>query len=182
MPDEDDQEKVYTDYGYSCYLGDEGSYMLTTDLERLITESKESGEGWIRKYCEILGDSPINEAKENITNTVSELLSNGSKETLEWSEYDVTNMTFENFKDFSMDLYNAGEITLLDHAIMTFNPLEATERYGFEESYFKTTEKADGSRNWIEEFKAKYEYDAKYGNDLGMESNKRILDILSTFV
>lgn len=69
-----DKEVVSTEYGYSCYVGDEGTYMLKEDLEKLIVESQEKGEGWIRTYREILGDKKISEIQSTSVRYSDKLL------------------------------------------------------------------------------------------------------------
>ena len=51
-----DTEYTYTDYGYSCFIGDTGKpYMLHDDYQKLAEECKQNGEPFCPKYLEILG-------------------------------------------------------------------------------------------------------------------------------
>lgn len=96
--------------------------------------------------------------------------------------YDITNMSFDRLCELSKKLLDEEKITLLDHAIITFDPGKSPQKLGFEENYFKSEQFSNGNRNWLEEFRLRYEQDAKLGNKQGFENNRRIHEILSRLV
>lgn len=74
------------------------------------------------------------------------------------SKYDVRNITTEETADLSQQLYDAGEISLLDHAILSFDPDHIP--YG---SGFLTQEDTTGHRDLILEYEARIRMDQKMG-------------------
>lgn len=101
-------------------------------------------------------------------------------------ELDVRNATFEEVIDMSNALYEAGKISLKEHAVLTFDYGRAAnnlKRYapgyipvGFD--MYETVSDPHGRRDWIAEFKARAARDLKFGNLVGHQSNMKILEIL----
>lgn len=105
----------------------------------------------------------------------------GGKNLNIWSDMaqqiDIRNASFEELCDVSLALYQTGQITLLDHASLTFNPNQSPqELIG---NYFMTKVNADGKRDWIAEYEARAARDLKMNNLSGYEYNKDILEILA---
>lgn len=104
----------------------------------------------------------------------------GENNRLELAEkHDITDMTYDEFKDLSQSLYEKGKITLLDHAIMTFNPQKSPQNTVIKDNYYLTEETHDGKRNWLNEFTARYQRAQNLNNTQGSKHYKRILDILT---
>ena len=98
-----------------------------------------------------------------------------------WSElkdqYDIRNATFEELSDISSRLYQSGEISLLDHAIMTFDPSKSQQAVN--PNINETISTPDGRRDWITEFQSRAYRDLKNNNLQGYTQDKHISDILS---
>lgn len=100
--------------------------------------------------------------------------------------HNVRNATFDEIKTISKALYDAGEISLKEVAVLTFdferatNYLKQNSPVSIPDSFnmYKTTSNSNGERDWIAEFEARAQEDFKYGNLLGYHSNKKILTIL----
>ncbi|WP_422446525.1 hypothetical protein [Thermoanaerobacterium sp. DL9XJH110] len=95
-------------------------------------------------------------------------------------EYDIRNASLEELCDISSKLYEAGEISLADHAILTFDPGKSPQKV--RPNIFLTKASADGRRDWIAEYEARANMDLKIGNTPGYKNNRRILDILRRLV
>ena len=106
------------------------------------------------------------------------------------SEYDVREATFDEICKISNKLYEAGEITLREHAILTFDYDRATKdiigiarNLGREVSpsysMYATESNGNGERDWIAEYEARIKQDFKQNNMIGYHNNKKILDILN---
>lgn len=101
--------------------------------------------------------------------------------------YDVRNSTFGEIVEMSGALYGAGKISLSEHAALTFDYDRATDNIkrhasGYISGDFnlhETFANSDGQRDWIAEFEARASKNFKFGNLLGYESDKRVLDILN---
>ena len=89
------------------------------------------------------------------------------------SKYDVRNITTEETANLSQELYNAGEISLLDHAILSFNPSHIP--YG---SGFLTQADSTGHRDLISEYETRIDMDKKMGNSQSLVNNERVLEYL----
>lgn len=98
-----------------------------------------------------------------------------------WSElkdkYDIRNATFDELSNISSQLYKAGEISLLDHAIITFNPSKS--KLAVKPNINATQGTQDGRRDWIVEFQSRAYRELKNNNLQGYIQNKRISGILS---
>lgn len=101
-------------------------------------------------------------------------------------QYDVRNATFEEIKEISNALYQAGEISMKEHMILTFDFGRATADIrrnapGYVSTDFdmyKTPANENGQRDWIAEIKARAADHFKYGNIIGYETNSKILAVL----
>lgn len=89
------------------------------------------------------------------------------------SQYDVRHITGMETAELSQYLYDAGEISLLDHATLSFNP-----NHGPSGSGFLTPETSIGHRDLISEYEARIQMDNKAGNDKNLVSNERIFEYL----
>ncbi|WP_431026987.1 hypothetical protein [Lysinibacillus sp. LZ02] len=102
------------------------------------------------------------------------------------SKYDVRNATFEQIVDISHALYEAGELSLGEVAILTFDYGRATQsikevaKGSASPSFdmYETKANAMGQRDWIAEFEARATKDIQYGNLIGHSHKKKILHIL----
>lgn len=102
------------------------------------------------------------------------------------SRYDVRNATFGEIVEMSGALYGAGEISLSEHAALTFDYDRASDNLrrhspGYISEDFnlhETFANSNGQRDWIAEFEARASKNFKFGNILGYESDKKVLDIL----
>ena len=91
-------------------------------------------------------------------------------------EYDIRNASFDELCDISLKLYEAGEISLAEHAFLTFDSSKSPQT--IKTNVFLTKTDVDGKRDWIAEYQAKVNMDLKTGNMLGYKNNQRLLDIL----
>ena len=89
------------------------------------------------------------------------------------SKYDIRDITTEETSNLSQELYNAGEISLLDHAILSFNPSHIP--YG---SGFLTQADSTGHRDLISEYETRIDMDKKMGNSQSLVNNERVLEYL----
>lgn len=103
------------------------------------------------------------------------------------SRYDVRNATFGEIIEISEVLYRTGEISLSEHAALTFDYDRATDNLRRHSSGYiiskdfnlhETSANSNGQRDWIAEFEARASKNFKFGNLLGYESDKKVLDIL----
>ncbi len=90
------------------------------------------------------------------------------------SKYDVRRITTEETANLSQELYNAGEISLLDHAVLSFDP-DRNIPYG---TGFLTQADSTGHRDLILEYEARIDLDKKMGNSQSFSNNERILEYL----
>lgn len=101
-------------------------------------------------------------------------------------KYDVRNATFGEIVEMSEALYNAGEITLAEHATLTFDYDRATENLkrhapGYISADFnlhETLSNRNGQRDWIAEFRARASKNFKIGNLVGYQSDMKAVEIL----
>lgn len=105
------------------------------------------------------------------------------------NKYDVRNATFEEIVEMSNELYEAGEISLKDHAVLTFDFGRATNHLkqnapGYIPNSFdmyETSANSNGQRDWIAEFGVRASKNLKFGNLIGHQSNLKVIDILERF-
>ena len=100
-------------------------------------------------------------------------------------KYDVRNATFEEIVEISNVLYEAGEITLTEHTLITFDYERATNYLkrntpGVPANFnmHETSANSNGQRDWIAEFGARASSHFKYGNLVGYQTNSKIIAIL----
>ncbi|TCL70072.1 hypothetical protein EDC14_101061 [Hydrogenispora ethanolica] len=91
-------------------------------------------------------------------------------------DHDIRNATFAELCDISSQLYQAGQITLLDHSIMTFNPSQSPQ--AVRPNLFLTPAGPDGKRDWIAEYQARIRQDLKLNQTQTAADHRRILEIL----
>ena len=102
------------------------------------------------------------------------------------AKYDVRNSTFDEMVEISTALYEAGEISLLDHSFLTFDFERAEHnlrrldpsRVSADFSLYETPTNAYGQRDWIAEFKARAEKKFSFGNLIGHQHSTKISNIL----
>lgn len=113
------------------------------------------------------------EAKKNI-----EHVDNKNSEIWEElrKEYDIRNSSFDELCDISKKLYQAGQISLFDHAMLTFDPSKSPQP--IKPNLCLTEVNAEGKRDWIAEYEAKAARDLKISNMMGYRVNKNIVGIL----
>lgn len=105
------------------------------------------------------------------------------------TKYDVRNATFDEIVEMSNELYEAGEISLKEHAVLTFDFGRATTNLkqnapGYIPSSFdmyETAANSSGQRDWIAEFSARASKDFMYGNLIGHQNHMKIIDLLERF-
>lgn len=130
-------------------------------------------------------EDPFSKEVEKTQNT-SVMEKNMSNIWEELSEkYDVTNATFDELNEISIALYEAGEISLKEHAILIFDFDRGTESLKREISgvspnftMHATQAEDSGKRNWIEEFQARAVRTLGYGNLIGHHTNLNLVGIL----
>lgn len=106
------------------------------------------------------------------------------------TEYNVRNASFDEISNISYKLYQSGEISLGEHAILSFDYDRATNDIirrttnsgiyvspNF--SIYATEVKENGKRDWIAEYELRVNRDFKSNNMLGYHNNKKILNILN---
>lgn len=101
------------------------------------------------------------------------------------SQYDVRNATFEEIVELSKALYEVGEISLAEHATLTFDYGRATNYLqqnapGVPSSFnmYETSADHNGRRDWIAEFEARASKSFQFGNLIGYQSNTKIVELL----
>ncbi|SDL69311.1 hypothetical protein [Sediminibacillus halophilus] len=102
------------------------------------------------------------------------------------TEYDVRNSTFDEISSISKALYDNGEISLKDVAILTFDQEKATDYLkqkvsgltSGEFSMYQSSGNSGGTRDWIAEMEARAQKDFEYGNLIGFQNSKKVLNIL----
>ncbi len=104
------------------------------------------------------------------------------------TEYNVRNASFNEISTVSKKLYQSGDISLAEHAILTFDYERATNDMiriangssiyvspNF--SMYATEVKENGKRDWIAEYEARVNRNFKYNHTLGYHNNKKMLNI-----
>jgi hypothetical protein len=102
------------------------------------------------------------------------------------SKYDDRKATFGEITEISKALYAAGEISLKEHAILTFDFERATNNLkqnapipiSAHFDMYQTSSNGNGERDWIAEFEARAKQDSKYGNLIGHQNKMKILAVL----
>lgn len=102
------------------------------------------------------------------------------------NEYDIRKATFDELTEISRKLYEAGELTGLEHAIITFDFERATnslKQYapGYVPNSFtmyQTAANSNGERDWIAEFEARASKDFQYGQLAAYQTKTKILSVL----
>ena len=89
------------------------------------------------------------------------------------SKYDVRRITTQETASLSQELYKAGEISLLDHAVLSFDPDRIADGTGF-----LTRADSTGHRDLILEYETRIDLDKKMGNSQNLVNNERILEYL----
>lgn len=104
-------------------------------------------------------------------------------------KYDIQNTTFESMKDIANSLYQAGEISGKDVALITFDRGRAARdiaRVAKQQSIsvapdfslYETKANADGQRDWIAEFVARAKKALKYGDLISYNNDQHVLSVL----
>lgn len=101
------------------------------------------------------------------------------------SKYDVRNATFEEIVELSKALYEVGEISLAEHATLTFDYDRATDNLkrhapGVPSNFnmYETSADHNGRRDWIAEFEARASKSFQFGHLIGYQSNTKIVELL----
>ena len=89
------------------------------------------------------------------------------------SKYDVRNITTEEIAILSQELYDAGGISLLNHAKLSFDP--SLIPYG---NGFLTQADSTGHRDLILEYETQIDMDKKMGNNQSLVNNKQVFESL----
>ncbi|PKM76696.1 MAG: hypothetical protein CVU90_10965 [Firmicutes bacterium HGW-Firmicutes-15] len=114
-------------------------------------------------------------------------VSKGDESVSIWEElgkkYDVRNATFDEICDISTKLYSAGQISLGDHLMLTFDWKRAADelRKTYPETVADlnlTPADGNGRRDWIAEFEARTVRDFHADNTKGYIQNQKLTQIL----
>lgn len=130
----------------------------------------------------VFSNEKISNTKE--ANLKQEDLSNVYEELS--SKYNVQEATFEEIKEISKTLHEAGAISTKNHLILTFDQERATDylkanapmSISTKFDMYQTAAGSDGERDWIAEFKARASKDFEFGNHIGYQNNMEVLTIL----
>lgn len=95
-------------------------------------------------------------------------------------EYDIRNASFDELYNVSSALYNAGEISLIEHGTLTFNPDLSPQKTN--DNYTITQPNEQGKMDWIIEFEARAQRDLKLGNYQGYVHKNNLLKVLNNLV
>lgn len=87
--------------------------------------------------------------------------------------YNVHSMSLGATIAMSQELYDSGNISLKDHAILSFDPSHISGG-----SSMLTTPDRNGNYDLISEFKSRMELNKKLGDTQSLQNNKQVLDIL----
>jgi len=97
-----------------------------------------------------------------------------------WKElaekFNVQNASFDDIKDISMQLYNAGQINGFECAMLAFDPSESPQ--SIKPNLFLTQADTNGKRDWISEYEARSAQNLEMGNLQSYKNNQRTLEIL----
>lgn len=101
-----------------------------------------------------------------------------------WEElakvYDIRNASFDELCDMSIKLYQSGQISLFDHAMLTFDPSKSPQP--IKPNLCLTEANADGKRDWIVEYEARAARNLKMGDMTGYRVNNNVLKILERLI
>ncbi len=89
-------------------------------------------------------------------------------------EYDLRDISLQGTAQLSQELYDAGEISLLDHAILSFDP----NRLPLVGDTFLSEANSAGNHDLIADFSARIELNRQMGDEKSMANNERVLDVL----
>lgn len=89
------------------------------------------------------------------------------------SAYDVRHITTEETADLSQSLYDAGEISLLDHALLSFDPSRIPYGTGF-----LTEGDNAGHHDLISEYETRMNMDQETGSKQNLVHDQRIYEYL----
>lgn len=94
--------------------------------------------------------------------------------------YDVTNMNLSEMDAMTMELYQAGAITLLDRAVLTLDPTQmSVNGQALSEQTIRLTQAdASGRRDWIAELEAQKEQALARGETQNASMDERLLGVL----
>lgn len=133
------------------------------------------------------GDRPTDGAwnfAAKFNQSIRENGSNQAKREDIWGDvteqYNVRNITFEELSEVAHKLYEAGEISFKEVALLTFNP--ARHPTNPIKNYFITKADNQGRRDWIAEYEARLDRNIKLGNTLGATRTRELLGILQRLV
>lgn len=95
------------------------------------------------------------------------------------NKYDIHNATFDELCEISHELYTNGEISLLDHGILTLVPkILAQESGQGNTSIYLTSADGMGRRDWIAELEAQANLQLRQGNIEGYAKRRQLAKIL----
>ncbi len=94
--------------------------------------------------------------------------------------YDVTSMNLSEMDAMTMELYQAGAITLLDRAVLTLDPtrMSVDGQAVAEQAIRLTQADASGRRDWVAELEAQKEQALARGETQNAAMDERLLGIL----
>lgn len=95
-------------------------------------------------------------------------------------KYDVRNASFDEIKEISRQLYNEGQITGFECAMLTFDPSESPQ--ALNSNIFLTQVDADDRRDWIAEYETRLSRDMGVGDQQSYKINQRTLEILKSLL
>ena len=99
------------------------------------------------------------------------------------SKYDIRHATFDELSEIANKLYSAGQISLGDLSIMTFDWKRAADELRKDHpdvvaDLNLVPADSEGRRDWISEFDARAKRAFSQGNNVGYIHNQKLADIL----
>lgn len=98
-----------------------------------------------------------------------------------WEElaksYTIRNATFREIQEISARLYDAGQISLLDHGTLIFEPMAAPPG-ALKFNIHLTPFNGDDRKDWIAEYEQRAQRDLKTGNSIAYAHKQKIIEIL----
>ncbi len=91
------------------------------------------------------------------------------------AKYDIRHATASELREISTALYKAGQISLSNHAILTFDPAKLPMLIP---DINLTPADRDGRRDWIAEYEARLKRDLKQNNLQAALQHHKIIEIL----
>ncbi|NLY75809.1 MAG: hypothetical protein GX075_10965 [Firmicutes bacterium] len=91
------------------------------------------------------------------------------------AKYDIRHATADELREISTALYHAGQISLFNHAILTFDPAKSPM---LNLDINLTPADRDGRRDWIAEYEARLKRDLKQNNLQAALQHHKIIEIL----